>query len=361
MVGNNTPVFFVKDPMKFQHFIRSQKRRADNNLRDHDMQWDFWTLSPESAHQVTWLMGDRGIPRTWRHMNGYSSHTYMWVNAAGEKFWVRYHFITDQGIEFLTQDEADQLAASDGDYHTRDLYEAIERGENPSWALKVQIMPFEDARTYRFNPFDLTKVWPHADFPLIDVGRMTLDRNPTDYHSQIEQAAFEVSNLVPGIGPSPDKMLLGRMFAYPDAHRARIGANYNQLPVNAPKSPVHSYSKDGAMRYHTVSDPVYAPNSKGGPKADTEHYPESAGWYSDGDMVRAAGTLHAEDDDWGQAGTLVREVLDDAARERLVNNIVGHLLNRVTEPVLQRAFEYWHNVDTDLGNRVEKGVRARQS
>jgi catalase len=156
-------------------------------------------------------------------------------------------------------------------------------------------------------------------------------------------------------------MLLGRMFAYPDAHRARIGANYNQLPVNAPKSPVHSYSKDGAMRYHNVSDPVYAPNSKGGPQADTEHYPESAGWYSDGDMVRAAGTLHAEDDDWGQAGTLVREVLDDAARERLVNNIVGHLLNRVTEPVLQRAFEYWHNVDTDLGNRVEKGVRARQS
>ncbi len=196
MVGNNTPIFFMRDPMKFQHFIRSQKRRADNNLRDHDMQWDFWTLSPESAHQVTWLMGDRGIPRTWRHMNGYSSHTYMWVNPAGEKFWVRYHFITEQGIEFLTQDEADQLAASDGDYHTRDLYEAIERGECPSWALKVQIMPFEDARTYRFNPFDLTKVGPHADFPLIDVGRMTLDRNPTDYHS------------LPGRPPGPHRRQL---------------------------------------------------------------------------------------------------------------------------------------------------------
>jgi catalase len=166
MVGNNTPVFFLRDPLKFQHFIRSQKRRADNNLRDHDMQWDFWTLSPESAHQVTWLMGDRGIPRTWRHMNGYSSHTYLWVNAAGEKFWVKYHFKTDQGIEFFTQDEGDQMASADTDYHQRDLYEAIERGEYPSWTLKMQIMPFEEARTYRFNPFDLTKVWPHSDYPL---------------------------------------------------------------------------------------------------------------------------------------------------------------------------------------------------
>jgi catalase len=189
---------------------------------------------------------------------------------------------------------------------------------------------------------------------------MTLDRNPTDYHTEIEQAAFEVSNLVPGIGPSPDKMLLGRLFAYADAHRARIGPNYAQLPVNAPKSPVHSYSKDGAMRYHKVSDPVYAPNSKGGPRADSERY-KPAGWHTDGDMVRAAYTLHADDDDWGQAGTMVREVLDDPARQRLVSNIVGHLLNGVTEPVLQRAFEYWRNVDSDLGQRVEKGVRAGQS
>ena len=361
MVGNNTPIFFIRDPMKFQHFIRSQKRLARNNLRDHDMQWDFWTLSPESAHQVTWLMGDRGIPRTWRHMNGYSSHTYMWVNAAGERFWVKYHFITDQGIEFLTQAKADQLAGSDGDYHTRDLFEAIQRGEYPTWTLKVQIMPFEDAKTYRFNPFDLTKVWPHADYPLVGVGRMILDRNPTDYHSEIEQAAFEPSNLVPGIGPSPDKMLLGRLFSYPDAHRARIGTNYNQLPVNAPVSPVHSYSKDGAMRYLKASDPVYAPNSKGGPRTDTARYGQPAGWHTDGEMVHAAYTLRAEDDDWGQAGTMVREVLDDAEHERLVDNIVGHLLDRVTEPVLQRAFEYWRNVDGDLGDRVEKGVRDGQS
>jgi catalase len=360
MVGNNTPVFFVRDPMKFQHFIRSQKRRADNNLRDHDMQWDFWTLSPESAHQVTWLMGDRGIPRTWRHMNGYSSHTYLWVNAQGGKFWVKYHFKTDQGLEFLTQDEADQMASADTDYHTRDLYESIERGDHPSWTLHVQVMPFEEAKTYRFNPFDLTKVWPHADYPLIEVGRMTLDRNPTDHHTEIEQAAFEPNNLVPGIGPSPDRMLLGRLFAYADAHRYRIGANYKQLPVNASKSPVHSYSKDGAMRYEKVSDPVYAPNSKGGPAADTQRYGTPAGWHTDGEMVRTAYTIREEDDDWGQAGTMVRDVLDDAARDRLVDNVVGHLLNAVTEPVLRRAFDYWRNVDKSLGDKIEAGVRAKQ-
>ena len=291
-------------------------------------------------------MGDRGIPRSWRHMNLYSGHTFMWVNAAGEKVWVRYHFITDQGIENLTQAEADALVSVDTDYHTRDLFEAIERGDYPRWTLKMQIMPFEDAKTYRFNPFDLTKVWPHGDYPLIEVGRLTLDRNPTDNHSQIEQGAWEPSNLVPGIGASPDKMLLGRMFAYADAQRYRIGANYNQLPVNAPKSPVHSYSTAGQMRYQIATDPVYSPNSKGGPHADTERYGEPAGWHTDGEMVRTAYTLRAEDDDWGQAGTLVRDVMNDAERDRLVDNIVGHLLNGVSEPVLQRAFEYWRNVDT---------------
>jgi catalase len=359
MVGNNTPVFFVKDPMKFQHFIRSQKRRADNNLRDHDMQWDFWTLSPESAHQVTWLMGDRGIPRTWRHMNGYTSHTYMWINAAGEQFWVKYTFKTDQGVQFFTQDEADQMAAVDTDYHTRDLFEHIRDGEYPSWTLHVQVMPFEDAKTYRFNPFDLTKVWPHADYPLIEVGRMTLDRNPVDNHTEIEQLAFQPNNLVPGIGPSPDRMLLARLFSYADAHRYRLGVNYQQIPVNAPTTPVSSYSKDGAMRIHPVSDPVYAPNSKGGPAADTARYGQVPTWHADGDLMRTAYVDHAEDDDWGQAGTLVREVLDDAARDRLVDNVVGHLLNGVTEPILRRAFAYWRNVDGGLGARIEEGVLAK--
>ena len=258
----------------------------------------------------------------------------MWVNAKGQKFWVKYHFRTDQGIDFLTQGEADRLAGVDGDYHTRDLYEAIERGDHPSWTLKMQIMPFDEAKTYRFNPFDLTKVWPHADYPLIEVGRMTLDRNPTDYHTEIEQAAFDVSNLVPGIGPSPDKMLLGRIFSYADAHRARIGVNYKQIPVNRPKVPVHSYSKDGLMRVENASDPVYAPNSKGGPKADPEKYPQVEVWEARGAFIHAAYTKRKDDDDFGQAGTLVRKVMDNAARDRLVSNVVGHLKDGVNEPVL---------------------------
>lgn len=360
MVGNNTPVFFVRDPMKFQHFIRSQKRRADNNLRDHDMQWDFWTLSPESAHQVTWLMGDRGIPKTWRHMNGYSSHTYMWVNADGERFWVKYHFKTDQGVECLTQDEADKMAGADSDYHTRDLFNAIQEGNHPSWTLKVQLMPFADAENYRFNPFDLTKVWPHGDYPLQEVGKLTLNKNPTDNHTQIEQAAFEPNNMVPGIGASPDKMLLGRMFAYADAHRARLGVNYKQIPVNEPRCPFHSYSKDGAMRVRPVTDPVYAPNSKGGPSANPERNPEDAVWAAEGNMVRNAYTKHAEDDDYTQPRTMINEVMDDAARDRLVNNIVTHLCDGVSDEVLERAFEYWTNIDGDIGRRVEAGVREQR-
>ncbi|MBT0726459.1 catalase [Rosenbergiella australiborealis] len=361
MVGNNTPVFFIRDPMKFQHFIRSQKRRADNNLRDNDMQWDFWTLSPESAHQVAWLMSDRGIPKSWRHMNGYSSHTYMWVNAQGEKFWVKYHFKTDQGVECLTQDEADKLAGADGDFHVRDLYNAISEGNNPSWTLYMQIMPFDEADNYRFNPFDLTKVWPHSDYPLIKVGKLTLNQNPTDNHAQIEQAAFEPNNLVPGIGLSPDKMLMGRIFAYADAHRARLGVNYKQIPVNSPRCPVNSYSKDGAMRMQPVSDPVYAPNSKGGPAADGERYPTDSTWGTQGELVRAPYSLHAEDDDYGQANTLVNKVLDDAGRDRLVNNVAGHLLNGVKEPVLSRAFDYWRAIDQNIGDRIAEKVKAAQS
>ena len=361
MVGNNTPVFFVRDPMKFQHFIRSQKRRADTNLRDHDMQWDFWTLSPESAHQVAWLMGDRGIPKTWRHMNGYSSHTYMWINAEGERFWVKYHFKTDQGIDFLTQEEAEKMAGTDADYHTRDLYNDLKSGDHQSWTLKVKIMPFDEAKTYRYNPFDLTKVWPHADYPMIEVGKLILERNPTDYHTEIEQAAFEPNNMVPGTGLSPDKMLLARGFSYADAHRARLGVNYKQIPVNSPKSPVHSYTKDGAMRMHNVTDPVYAPNSKGGPSADAERYPMDNTWEVSGDFVRTAYTLRRDDDDWGQAHTLVREVMDDAQRDRLVSNVVGHLSAGVSEPVLERAFEYWRNIDKEVGDRIAQGVKAGSS
>jgi catalase len=360
LVGNNTPVFFIRDPMKFQHFIRSQKRRADSNLRDHDMQWDFWTLSPESAHQVTWLFGDRGIPKTWRHMNGYSSHTYMWVNAKSEKFWVKYHFVTDQGIACLTQEEADHLAGNDADYHTRDLFEAIRRGEFPSWTLKVQVMPFAAAESYRFNPFDMTKVWPHKDYPLQEVGIMTLNRNPADYHTEIEQAAFEPNNLVPGIGLSPDKMLLGRVFSYADAHRARLGVNYKQIPVNAPKVPVRSYSKDGAMRVKNVSDPVYAPNSKEGPQPDPTRYPYLESWEANGEFVRAAYPRHKDDDDFVQARTLVRDVMDDAQRDRLINNVAGHLGAGVSSSVLERAITYWRNIDRGVGDQIAKVVRSAE-
>ncbi|KUO21854.1 catalase [Streptomyces dysideae] len=357
LVCNNTPIFFVRDTIKFQDFIRSQKRRPDNGLRDNDMQWDFWTLSPESAHMVTWLMGDRGIPKTYRNMNGYGSHTYMWNNVDGERFWIKYHFKTDQGIDFLTQEEADHLAGVDPDVHRRDLYEAIERGEHPSWTLYVQIMPFEDAADYRFNPFDLTKVWPHGDYPLIEVGRMTLNQNPDNYFIHIEQAAFEPSNLIPGVSVSPDKMLLGRIFSYPDTHRYRIGPNYAQLPPNRPHVPVHSYAKDGPMRFDParVAAP-YTPNSKGGPAVDPEQFDPAAGWASAGEMVRNAYTLHREDDDWGQPGTMVRQVLDDAARDRLVSNVSGHLKQGVSRPVLDRALQYWRNIDKEIGDRIAHSV-----
>ncbi len=358
IVGNNTPVFFIRDPIKFPDFIHSQKRRADNHLRDHDIQWDFWTLRPESAHQVTWLMGDRGIPSSWREMNGYSSHTYLWENAGGEKFWVKYHFKTDQGHGYLPQADADRIAGEDSDYYIRDLFENIKQGNHPSWTLHVQVMPYADAADYRFNPFDLTKVWPQGDYPLIKVGRWVLDRNPSNYFAEIEQAAFEPSNLVPGIGPSPDKMLQGRLFAYPDAHRYRIGANYAQLPVNAPKSPVNSYSRDGAMRYDNPGDPVYAPNSYGGPHANAGIAAETASSYGvEDEVIRSAYKLHAEDDDFGQPGTLVRQVMDDEQRERLANNIIGHASNDVSQPVLERVFEYWRNVDKDLGDKVADAFR----
>jgi catalase len=356
MVGNNTPVFFLRDPMKFQHFIHSQKRRADNGLRDADMQWDFWTLSPESAHQVTILMSDRGVPKSYRNMNGYTSHTYMWVNAKGEKFWVKYHFKTDQGIETLTQEEADHIAGVDADYHRRDLFNAIAKDEYPSWTLKVQIMPFDEAKDYRFNPFDLTKIWPHKDYPLHEVGKLTLNRNPTDFQAEIEQAAFEPNNLVPGIGPSPDKMLLARLISYSDAHRARLGVNYKQIPVNRPIAPVNNYSKGGAMRIDKVRDPVYAPNSKGGPKPNAEKYPDDAVWSANGEFMHAAYSLHKEDDDFGQPGTLVREVMDDAQRDRLVSNVIGSLAG-VSEPVLERVFEYWRNIDKEVGDRIAEGAK----
>lgn len=359
LVGNNTPVFFIRDGIKFPDFIHSQKRLPGSHLRDNDMQWDFWSLSPESAHQVTWLMGDRGIPASWRHMDGFGSHTYQWINAAGERFWVKYHFRTNQGIRNFTPDEAAQLAGSDADHHIRDLYEAIEGGDFPSWTLSVQVMPYADAAEYRFNPFDLTKVWPHADYPLIEVGQLELNRNPENYFAQIEQATFAPSNFVPGIAASPDKMLLARIFSYADAHRYRVGTNHAQLPVNAPHAaPVYSYSKDGAARYafNAPSVPVYAPNSAGGAAADPARAAESPGWESDGALQRSAATLHPEDDDFGQAGTLYREVFDDAARARFLETITGHVGAVRSDEIRERAVQYWTNVDAGLGQALRDAL-----
>ncbi|MDN6490641.1 MAG: catalase, partial [Yaniella sp.] len=295
LVCNNTPIFFVRDPMKFPHFIRSQKRLPENGLRDNTMQWDFWSQNPETAHQVTYLMGPRGLPKTWRNMNGYGSHTYMWANAEGERFWVKYHFLTNQGMEHLSNEEAEALAGTDAEYHRRDLYEAIARGDNPSWDLWVQIMPYEDAKTYRYSPFDLTKIWSKKDYPRIKVGTMELNRNPANHFAEIEQAAFSPGNMVPGVGMSPDKMLLGRNFAYADAQRYRIGTNFQQLPVNRPINEVHSYNFEGSMWFeHTGARRPYVPNSFGDSWSDEEGAVDVS-WESDGDLVRQAYTLREDD------------------------------------------------------------------
>jgi catalase len=357
LVGNNTPVFFIRDAQKFSDFIHSQKRLSDTGMRSNDMQWDFWTLSPESAHQVLILFSDRGTPRTYRNMHGFSSHTYSWMNGAGERFWIKYHFKTVQGIENFSNAEAAAMTAEDPDFHRRDLRASLDAGHAAEWRLEVQVMPFAEADGYRFNPFDMTKVWPHADYPPIEVGRMVLDRNPDNYFAEVEQIGLSPANLVPGIGLSPDKMLMGRIFSYHDTHLHRIGTNYEQLPINRPRSPVHSYNKDGHMVYrHTGEQPIYAPNSHGGPQADPLGELE-VGWSVDSAVVgRYPNARHAEDDDFGQAGTLYREVMDDEDRDHVVTNIVAHAGDHVTTETQLRVIAYWSAVDVELGTRVAEGL-----
>ena len=372
IVGNNTPVFFVRDGLKFPDFIHSQKRLGTNGLRDADMQWDFWTRNPESAHQVTYLMGDRGTPKSTRHQNGYGSHTFQWVNEEGEAFWVKYHFKTRQGVENFTDEEATTTAGQNPDCHREDLYNAIEEGNYPIWDVKVQIMPLDEAENYRFNPFDLTKVWSKKDYPLHDVGYFVLNRNPRNFFAQIEQVALDPSNIVPGVGLSPDKMLQARVFAYADQQRYRIGANYKQLPVNQPQNvdEVNTYEHEGSMQFlfNAPEDPVYSPNrhEKGTGVLDdaavndrsqletttaAELYinPESHG----NDLVRAPYVRHAEDDDFVQARDLYENVYDDAAKERLVTNITNAMAG-VSEETEQRVYEYWTNVHPALGQRVRE-------
>ncbi len=353
-VGNNTPVFFIRDPLKFADFIHTQKRHPATNCPDPDMFWDFLSLTPESIHQVTILFSDRGTPATYRHMNGYSSHTFKWYNAKGKSFWVQYHFKTDQGIKNLTREEATRLAGEDPDHATRDLYDAIERGEYPSWTLKMQIMTPEQAKDYRFDILDITKVWPHGDFPLIEVGRLVLDRNPKNYFAEVEQAAFCPGNLVPGIAASPDKMLQARIFSYHDTHIHRLGPNYHLIPVNAPKAAAeNSYQRDGLMRVdgNGGSGPNYWPNSFGGPAPDPDSLEPP--FEVSGQAMRHA--FAHPNDDFVQAGNLYRDVMTDMDREHLIGNIVSHLGGARKRLQLRQA-ALFYRVDPEYGQRVAKGL-----
>lgn len=352
MTGNNTPVFFVRDALKFSDFIHSQKRVPQTNLRSPTVMWDFWSLSPESLHQVTTLMSDRGTPDGFRHMHGFSSHTFSLINAKNERYWVKWHFLTKQGIKNLTAEQADEIAGKDPDYATRDLFEAIERSEFPKWRVCIQAMPEAEADNYQVNPFDLTKIWPHKDYPLIDVGEMELNRNPKNYFAEIEQAAFSPVNIVPGMGYSPDKMLQARLISYPDAHRYRLGVNFESLPVNAPRCPVHTYNRDGAMRFdgNGGPGPNYEPNSFGGPVE--EHRFIERRYSTSGEVGRYN---HREgNDDYTQAGDLFRLMKKDE-KERLIQNIVGHM-SSVPERIQRLQISHFTKADPAYGRGVAEGL-----
>ena len=354
MVGNNTPVFFVRDPYKFPDFIHTQKRHPKTNLRSPTAMWDFWSLSPESLHQVTILMSDRGLPQSVRHINGYGSHTFSFINADDERFWVKFHFKTMQGHEHWTNAEAAEVVGRTRESTQEDLFNAIENGDFLKWRFCVQVMPETDAEKTPFNPFDLTKVWPHADYPLIEVGILELNRNPDNYFAEIEQLAFAPSNIVPGIGFSPDKMLQARIFSYADAHRYRLGTHYEALPVNAPKCPVHHYHKDGPMRFFDNNaanpDAFYEPNSFRGPVED-ERFREPPLKIS-GDADRYD---HREgNDDYGQPRALF-ELFDEGQRARLFSNIADAMAG-VPEDIIQRQLVHFHRVHPDYALGVAKAV-----
>lgn len=352
IVGNNTPVFFIRDAIKFPDFIHTQKRDPQTHLKNPTAIWDFWSLSPESLHQVTILMSDRGIPATFRHMHGYGSHTFKWVNEEGEGVWIKYHFRTEQGVKNLAPDLAAKLAGENPDYHTEDLFNAIEKGDFPEWKLYVQIMPLEDANTYRFDPFDVTKVWSQKDYPLIEVGRMVLDRNPENYFAEVEQATFSPGTLVPGVDVSPDKMLQGRLFAYADAHRYRVGANHNQLPINRPKNEVNNYQRDGQMRFgnNGGGSVYYEPNSFDGPAESPED--KQAAYAVSG---YADAVAYDQFDHYTQAGDLYR-LLSEEERTRLVANIVEAMKPVKVEEIKLRQIQHFYKADPEYGNRIAEGL-----
>ncbi|HEX3982759.1 MAG TPA: catalase, partial [Acidisoma sp.] len=353
LVGNNTPVFFIRDPVKFPDFIHTQKRHPRTNMRSATAMWDYWSLSPESLHQVAILMSDRGLPVGFRNINGYGSHTYSFWNDAGERYWVKFHFKTRQGHKHWTNEEANQVIANDRESSQRDLYEAIERGDFPKWDFKVQIMPEADAEKTPYNPFDLTKVWPHSDYPLIEIGVFELNRNPDHYFAEIEQASFSPSNIVPGVGFSPDKVLQARIFSYADAHRYRVGTHYEALPVNRPKNAVHTYHADGSMRFDAPkgTDAFYEPNSFSGPVQAPSAKEPPLRISGDADRYN-----HRDgNDDYTQPGNLYR-MFSSEQKQRFFNNIAAAMLG-VPRTIIDRQIEHFRQADASWAEGVEEAIR----
>jgi catalase len=349
IVGNNTPTFFIRDAKKFPDFIHSQKRDPQTNLRSDTMQWDFFSLIPESLHQVTILYSDRGIPKGIPYMHGFGSHTFSFINSENKRFWVKFHFKTNQGIQNIGEAEANKLAGCDADYHVKQLFNTIEAKQFPKWTMYVQIMPEQDADNYKFNPFDITKVWYQSDYPLVQVGVLELNRNPNNYFVDVEQAAFSPSNIVPGISFSPDKLLQGRLFAYQDAQRYRLGVNFERLPVNCPHAAhvTNTYMRDGAMRFdaNAGSEPNYEPNSFNGPKEDP-NYAEAARHIS-GDVACFTQKRGAEDD-YVQPGKLFR-LMKPEQQQMLISNIACSL-KMVPKEIQQRMLQHFYKADQHYGD-----------
>ncbi|GMF50827.1 unnamed protein product [Phytophthora fragariaefolia] len=353
LVCNNTPIFFIRDPILFPSFIHSQKRLPASHLKDANMVWDFFSLRPESLHMQTWLFSDRGIPDGYRFMNGYGSNTFANLNAEGKMTYVKYHFKTDQGIRNVPVDEAAFLAGADPDYANRDLFEAIEAGEYPTWTLYIQTMTPEQAKKHKLIAFDVTKVWPHGEFPLREVGRLVLNKNPRNYFAEIEQLAFAPSHMVPGIAPSPDKMLQGRLFSYPDTLRHRLGKNYQQIPVNRPLNEPQTYQRDGhfVVNGNMGDAPTYFPNSLGGPQeVESLHYNTYDGEHTVVDKYSSA-----YDDNFTQVRVFYRKVLDDEKRERLTSNIATSLVN-ASKPIQDRTLKNFEELDEDYARRVKEKI-----
>lgn len=352
LVGNNTPVFFVRDAYKFPDFIHTQKRDPQTNLRSNTAMWDFWSLSPESLHQVTILMSDRGLPKSFRNINGYGSHTYSLINSKNERFWVKFHFKTLQGIETLTNKEAEAIVGKDRESNQRDLFENIEKGNFPKWSFEIQIMSEEEAKKCSFNPFDLTKVWPHGDYPMIKVGTMTLNENPKNYFQQVEQASFSPSNIVPGISYSPDKMLQARIFSYPDAQRYRVGTHYEMLPVNRPIVEVNTYNLDGSMNFD-IKEPTkafYEPNSFDGPVEDKSYLePDLAV----GDIAKRY-DHRVGNDDFSQPRALFL-LMSNSQKEQLFSNIKDAMAG-VPRDIVDRQIALFEKVHPDYANGVKKAL-----